>query len=141
MIETFMAWYSGDPFDIAVIANRMHGNYALGYGLLILCNVLIPQLLWLRRVRSSVPALFSLSIVILIGMWLERFVIVVQSLSHDYLPSAWAMYYPTRWDIATFAGTLGLFAFGMLLFLRGLPMISIFEMRELLPEAHVEVSE
>ena len=68
------------------------------------------------------------------------FVIIVQSLHHDFLPSSWANYYPTRWDLAIYAGSIGLFSFGMLLFLRGLPMISIFEMRELLPEAHVEVS-
>jgi molybdopterin-containing oxidoreductase family membrane subunit len=73
-------------------------------------------------------------------MWLERFVIVIQSLHHDFLPSSWAMYYPTRWDIAVFVGTLGFFALGMLLFLRFMPMISIFELRELLPEAHVEIS-
>jgi len=138
MIETFIAWYSGDPYEIQMITNRMSGKYAPFYWALILCNVLVPQVLWIRRFRKSVPALFGMSVVVLIGMWLERFVIVVQSLSHDYLPSAWAQYYPTRWDWAVYIGTIGLFATGMLLFIRGLPMISIFEMRELLPEAEVK---
>jgi molybdopterin-containing oxidoreductase family membrane subunit len=140
-IETFIAWYSGDKFDIGMLLDRMHGNYGVAYALLILCNVVIPQLLWLRRIRASAVWLFFLSCVVLIGMWLERFVIIIQSLHHDYLPSSWAMYYPTRWDIMTFVGTIGFFSLGMLLFLRFMPMISIFEMRELLPEAHVEVSE
>jgi molybdopterin-containing oxidoreductase family membrane subunit len=141
MIETFIAWYGGDKYDVGMLLDRMHGGYGIGYALLLTCNVIIPQLLWLRRIRASAAWLFSLSVVILTGMWLERFVIIIQSLHHDYLPSSWAMYYPTRWDIAVFVGTIGFFAFGMLMFLRFMPMISIFEMRELLPEAHVEVSE
>ncbi len=140
MIEAFMAWYGGDKFEMGMLQDRMHGDYGVAWMLLILCNVLIPQLLWLRRIRASAAWLFVLSLVVLVGMWLERFVIVIQSLHHDFLPSSWANYYPTRWDIATYVGTIGLFAVGMLLFLRGLPMISIFEMRELLPEAHVEIS-
>jgi Ni/Fe-hydrogenase subunit HybB-like protein len=140
-IETFIAWYSGDKYDIGMLMDRMHGNYGVAYALLILCNVVIPQLLWLRRIRASAVWLFILSCVVLTGMWLERFVIIIQSLHHDYLPSSWAMYYPTKWDIMTFVGTIGFFSLGMLLFLRFMPMISIFEMRELLPEAHVEVSE
>ena len=141
VIEVFMGWYGGDKFDLGMISDRMTGSYGAGYLLLILFNCTIPQLLWLRRVRASSLWLFLLSVDILIGMWLERFIIVVQSLHHDFLPSSWAMYYPTRWDIATFIGTLGFFSLGMLLFLRLMPMISIFEMREMLPEAHVEVSE
>jgi Ni/Fe-hydrogenase subunit HybB-like protein len=138
LIEAFTAWYSGDIYDISMLLDRLSGNYGSGYVLLILCNILIPQLLWIRRVRTNVGALFSISLVVLVGMWLERFIIVVQSLHHDFLPSSWAMYYPTRWDIFTFVGTLGLFATGMLLFIRVLPMISIFEMRELLPQAEVK---
>ncbi len=141
MIETFTAWYSGDKYDMAIMWDRMTGTYAPFYWSLIFFNCIVPQLLWLRRVRANVTALFLLSVDILVGMWLERFVIIVQSLSHDYLPSSWAVYWPTRWDIATFMGTIGFFVAGMLLFLRAAPMISIFEMRELLPEAHVEVSE
>jgi len=91
--------------------------------------VLTPQLLWLRKVRDSVSALFVISIVVNIGMWLERFVIIVTSLHRDFLPSSWDMYTPTRWDIAFFVGTLGLFFSCMFLFIRFLPVISIFEMR------------
>src|SRR5437762_12503684 len=101
-IETFIGWYGNDKYDMAMLWDRMRGNYGIGYGLLILCNVLVPQVLWLRRVRASTGWLFSISIVVLMGMWLERFVIIVQSLHHDYLPSSWAMYYPTRYDIGTF---------------------------------------
>jgi molybdopterin-containing oxidoreductase family membrane subunit len=93
--------------------------------------VLAPQAFWFRRVRSSVPLLFVLALVINVGMWLERYVIVVTSLHRDYLPAAWAMYYPTFWDYATFVGTIGLFLTLMFLFIRFLPVISIFEMREL----------
>ena len=95
-------------------------------------------MLWSRRVRQKVGALFAVSIVVLIGMWLERFVIVVTSLHRDFLTSSWGMYYPTRWDWLTYVGTIGFFGMCMYLFIRFLPMISIFEMRTLLPEAEVE---
>ena len=95
-------------------------------------------MLWLKRVRRNVPLLFVIALVVNIGMWLERFVIVVTSLHRDFLPSAWGMYYPTMWDWVTFVGTLGLFVTLLFLFLRFLPMISIFEMRTLLPEAKVK---
>jgi molybdopterin-containing oxidoreductase family membrane subunit len=113
----------------------MTGPYAPAYWLLILCNVVTPQVLWLKRVRTSAPLLFAVSIVINVGMWLERFVIVVTSLHRDYLPSSWGMFYPTIWDWATMIGSLGLFATLFFLFIRFLPMISIFEMRTILPEA------
>ena len=101
--------------------------------------MLAPQVLWFRRVRQSVGALFAVSMVVLIGMWLERFIIVVTSLHRDFLPSSWGMYYPTKWDWFTYVGTIGFFVMAMYLFIRFLPMISIFEMRTLLPEAEVEV--
>jgi Ni/Fe-hydrogenase subunit HybB-like protein len=94
--------------------------------------------LWLHRARSSVPLLFIIALIVNTGMWMERFIIVVTSLQRDFLPSAWAMYYPTIWDWATFIGTLGLFAALLFLFLRFLPMISIFEMRELVSETESE---
>jgi molybdopterin-containing oxidoreductase family membrane subunit len=100
--------------------------------------VVIPQLLWSSRVRNSVPALFLLSLVINVGMWLERFIIVVTSLHRDYLPSSWGMFTATRWDWATYVGTLGLFLALLFLFIRVLPVISIFEMRTILPEAEVK---
>lgn len=135
LMEAFMGWYSGNPYEGYMILNRMRGPYAPFYWALIFCNVAVPQLLWSRRVRSSVPALFVISLVVNVGMWLERFIIVVTSLHRDFLPSSWGMYYPTFWDWATFIGSIGLFLSLLFLFIRFLPMISIFEMRALLPEA------
>jgi molybdopterin-containing oxidoreductase family membrane subunit len=116
----------------------MTGPYALAYWSLILCNVAIPQLLWLRRVRSSVAVLFVISLIVNVGMWLERFVIIVTSLHRDFLPSSWGMYSASFWDWSTFIGTIGLFLALLFLFLRFLPMISIFEMRTILPDARVD---
>jgi len=106
--------------------------------MLIFCNGLSPQLLWIKRVRNSVPMIFILSVIVSIGMWLERFVIVVTSLHRDFLPSSWGMYQPTVWDWSMFVGTIGLFFCLLFLFIRFLPMISIFEMRAILPQAEVE---
>jgi len=136
--EAFIAWYSADKYEGFVPLNRMFGPYATVYWALILCNVVIPQALWLKRVRTSVPVLFIISLIVNVGMWLERFVIIVLSLHRDYLPSSWGMYSPTFWDWSTFVGTIGLFLALLFLFLRFLPMISIFEMRTMLPEARVE---
>ncbi len=134
-MEAFMAWYSGSEYEWAMIVNRMTGPYGYTYWLLILCNVLIPQVLWLRRFRTSTVPLWIVSIVINVGMWLERFVIIVTSLHRDFVPSSWDMYVPTFWDWSTYIGTIGLFLTLFFLFIRFLPLISIFEMRELL---HVE---
>ena len=138
MIETFMAFYSGNQFDRYAIINRMTGPYAICYWSLILCNIAIPQMLWSRRVRRNIPLLFVLSLIINVGMWLERFVIVVISLSRDFIPSAWGMYYPTKWDWATYLGTIGLFLTLLFLFIRYLPVISISEMRSLVEEVDAE---
>jgi molybdopterin-containing oxidoreductase family membrane subunit len=132
-MESFMAWFSGNPYEGYATWNRMTGPYAPIYWSLILCNILVPQALWSARVKRSVPALFVIALFVNVGMWLERFVIVVTSLHRDFLPSAWGMYYPTIWDWATFLGTIGLFLSLIFLFVRGLPMISIFEMRTLVP--------
>ena len=139
-IEAFMAWYSGNLFEGFMILNRFVGPYAPFYWLLIACNVVMPQFLWFKRVRSSVPALFVMSLVVNVGMWLERFVIIVTSLHRDFLPSSWGMFKPTFWDWSTFVGTIGLFVMLLFLFVRFLPMISIFEMRTILPEAKVDES-
>jgi Ni/Fe-hydrogenase subunit HybB-like protein len=136
--EAFIAWYSADKFEMFVSLNRMTGPYWWTYWLLILCNVAVPQVLWLKRVRTNVVALFVLSLVINVGMWLERFVIIVTSLHRDFLPSSWGMFKPTFWDWSTYIGTIGLFLTLLFLFLRFLPMISIFEMRTILPEAKVD---
>ena len=138
MMEAFTAWYSANMYERFMMWNRMTGPYAATYWLLILTNIVIPQLLWLRRIRSNVPALFAISIVVNIGMWLERFVIIVTSLHRDFLPSSWGMYYPTFWDFSTFFGTIGMFVTLMFLFVRVLPMISIFEVRMLLPKASIK---
>ncbi len=135
VIEAFMAWYSGNPYEGYMIANRMRGPYAPIYWSLMLCNIVAPQFLWLKRVRSSPPVLFVIALIVSVGMWLERFVIVVTSLHRDFLPSSWGMYSPTIWDWTTFVGTIGLFLALMFLFIRFLPMISIFEMRTLVPQA------
>ncbi|HEY1273109.1 MAG TPA: NrfD/PsrC family molybdoenzyme membrane anchor subunit [Terriglobales bacterium] len=138
IIEGFMAWYSGNRYDLFNFWNRFNGPYAFWYLSLLTCNLLIPQVLWIRKLRHSPLWLFIISFVILVGMWLERFIIVVVSLHRDFLTSSWGMYYPTRWDWMTFIGTLGFFLACMFLFVRLLPMISIFEMRTLLPEAEVK---
>ena len=135
MMETFMAFYSGNTYDRYMIMNRMTGPYAPVYWLLILCNIVIPLgTLWSSKIRRNVAALFVISLIVQTGMWLERFIIVVTSLHRDFLPSSWGMYYPTRWDWATYLGTIGLFFTLFLLFIRYLPMISIFEMRGLAHE-------
>jgi molybdopterin-containing oxidoreductase family membrane subunit len=137
--EYFMSQYSGNKFDLYLTQMRFHGPYAHFYYALILCNILTPQLLWFQKVRTNVPVLFLISLIINLGMWLERFVIVVISLTRDFMPSAWGRYSATVWDYATFVGTLGLFTTMMFLFVRGLPAISIAEMRELV--AHSEEHE
>ena len=130
-VEFFMAFYSGNKFDVFLAQQRLHGPYAPYYYALILCNILTPQLLWFAKVRRNVAALFVMSLVINTGMWLERFVIVVISLTRDFVPSAWGRYQPTFWDFSTFLGTIGLFVMLIFLFVRGLPAIAIAEMREL----------
>jgi Ni/Fe-hydrogenase subunit HybB-like protein len=134
LMEVFYSWYSANEFEWAVIVNRAMGPYAWSYWALILCNILVPQLLWFRAVRRNVPMLFVISIIVNVGMWLERFVIIVISLHKDYLPSSWEMYYPTFFDFAQFIGSIGLFLTLLFLFIRFLPVISIFELRELVHE-------
>ena len=117
----------------------MTGPYASAYWFLIACNILAPQALWFKKMRAPLRCmLFISSIVVLIGMWLERYMIIVSSLAQDFLPSSWGIFHATRWDWATYVGTIGLFMFLFFLFIRLLPMISIFEVRTLLPQAKVE---
>jgi molybdopterin-containing oxidoreductase family membrane subunit len=132
-MEAFMAWYSGNAVERFTSYNRMFGPYGTAYWALIATNILIPQVLWFKRARSSVAVLWLVAMVVNVGMWLERFVIVM-SLHRDFMPSAWGRYSPTVWDWATFVGTIGLFLALLFLFIRFLPVISIFEMRTLLPE-------
>jgi molybdopterin-containing oxidoreductase family membrane subunit len=135
MMEAFYAYYSGNIYEWFMFKNRMLGPMAWSYWCLILFNILIPQVLWIRKVRWNPAALFGTSLIILLGMWLERFVIIVTSLHRDFLPSSWGSYVATRWDYAVYAGTIGLFFSAMFLFVRLMPMITIFEMRMLLPQA------
>jgi molybdopterin-containing oxidoreductase family membrane subunit len=134
-IEAFIAWYGGNHYEkFAILKNRPFGPYGHTYAMLILCNCLVPQLLWFKFFRTNIPLLWCISIVVNIGMWLERYVIVVTSLHADFLPSSWSMYHGTFWDYATFYGSLGLFFSLIFLFIRVLPVISIAEMRELVHE-------
>ncbi len=130
-IEAFMAWYSDDKFDIYMTLNRILGSYAPAWWILIICNVIVPQALWFKKVRTSPVVLFAIALLVNVGMWTERYVIVVTSLHRDFLPSSWGMYQATRWDWMTFIGSFGLFLCLLFLFLRLLPAISITEMREL----------
>jgi molybdopterin-containing oxidoreductase family membrane subunit len=131
LMENFAGWYSGDVFEIFNMTDRYFGAYAPLYWGLIACNVLIPQLLWFKSIRRNNWILFVISILVNVGMWLERFIIISQSLSKDFLPSSWGLYTPTVWDISVFIGTIGLFLALIFLFIRVLPAISMFEMREL----------
>jgi len=138
MVEAFMAFYSANTYEEFMLRNRMTGPYAYMYWCLILCNVVAPNTLWFGRLRRSVPYLFFISLVVSVGMWLERFVIIVVSLHRDFLPSSWGMYAGSRYDWSAFIGTIGLFITLLFLFVRFLPSISIFEMRTILPGAEVE---
>jgi Ni/Fe-hydrogenase subunit HybB-like protein len=133
LMEQFMAYYSASSYEIFMMNNRMTGPYANYYWSLILCNIVVPQLLWIKSVRLNTIILFGICMFINVGMWLERFIIVVTSLHRDYMPSSWDMYHPTIWDWATYIGTIGLFLFCFTLFLRGLPLIAMHEIRTLLP--------
>jgi molybdopterin-containing oxidoreductase family membrane subunit len=132
-IEAFMAWYSGNPYEEFMIMNRLTGPYRHMYWALLLCNILTPQILWLRAARKNTWVLFFVAMSVNVGMWLERFIIVVTSLHRDFLPSSWGMYSGTMWDWMTYIGTIGFFLFLLLLFVRFLPMIAIAEMKGLVP--------
>jgi len=134
LMEGFVGWYSGNVYEIFTIWNRLTGPYAPYYYVLLICNGVPPFLLWSRRIRLNMVALWILALVINVGMWLERFIIIVTSLSRSFITAEWEMFYPTFWDISTYVGTIGLFFALMFLFIRFLPVISIFEMRELVSQ-------
>jgi molybdopterin-containing oxidoreductase family membrane subunit len=140
MMEAFCAWYSGNPYERFMMINRFLGPYQYHYAALLTCNVLAPQALWFSRVRSTPWALMVVAMFVNVGMWLERFIIIVVSLHRDFLPSSWGMYHGTQWDWGMFLGTMGLFGTLFFLFVRFLPMISIFEMRTMLSEEAKEES-
>ena len=134
LMEHFFGWYSGNIFEEALLGNRAFGPYATWYWLQLFCNIVVVQTLWFKRVRSRTWLLFIIAIFINIGMWLERFMIVIASLATDFVPAAWGNYAPTIFDWSFLLGTLGLFASLMLLFIRVAPVIPAFEMRRLLRE-------
>lgn len=133
--EFFIAWYGGNDYEFFAFVNRAFGPYAWAYWTMISGNVLVPQLFWSKRLRTSIPVMFVAAILINVGMWFERFVIVVSSLSADFLPSSWDYFSPTLVDIGLFVGSFGLFFTFFLLFLRFVPMIAISEVKAVLPQA------
>jgi molybdopterin-containing oxidoreductase family membrane subunit len=141
MMETFIGWYSANAYDQYLIFNRFQGPYKVYYWALLFCNVIAPQLLWFRSMRHNNTVIWVVSFIVSIGMWLERFIIIPVSLHRDFLPSSWGMYAPTFWDWSMFIGTIGLFFTLLFLFIRFLPMISIFEMRTILPQAELREEE
>ena len=131
--EVFMAWYSGNEYEMfTFFRNRVTGQYSFQFWAMVICNAFIPQLFWFKKIRKSTMGLLLISIAINIGMWFERFNIVVTSLSNDFLPSSWASYSPTIIEIGVYVGTLGLFTVGVLLFFRYIPMIAISEVKGVL---------
>ncbi len=135
--EFFVAWYSGNPFEQFAFVNRAFGPYAWAYWIMMSCNLLVPQVFWSTRARRSIPVLFVVSILVNVGMWFERFVIVVTSLHRDFLPSSWDYFTPTMWDISTLLGSFGLFFTLFCLFVRYAPMVAMSELKGVLPQAHV----
>lgn len=134
-MEFFTSWYSGNRYEMFASVNRAVGPYAWAYWIMISCNVLVPQLFWSKWARTNVAVLFVASILVNVGMWFERFVIVM-TLHRDYLPSSWAYYRPTFWDVSTFIGSFGLFFTMFLLFVRFVPQVAMAEVKAILPGAH-----
>jgi Ni/Fe-hydrogenase subunit HybB-like protein len=136
--EVFMAWYSGNPYEMfTFFHNRITGDYTFMFWAMVICNAIIPQVMWSKKVRSNITALFIISLIINVGMWYERFNIVVTSLAKDYLPSSWATYSPTWVEISIFIGTLGIFTIGVLFFFRFVPMIAISEVKSVLKPTEI----
>jgi len=133
--EYFIAWYSGNEYEHFAFINRAFGPYAWAYWTMITCNVLVPQLFWSRKMRTNVPVMFIAALLINVGMWFERFVIIVSSLHRDFLPSSWDYYRPTIFDIGIFVGSFGLFFTLFLIFLRFVPIIAMSEVKGILPQA------
>jgi molybdopterin-containing oxidoreductase family membrane subunit len=127
--EFFMALYSGNPYEQFVFFNRALGPMSWAYWTMVTCNVFVPQLLWFKKVRKTLPLVFVIVILVNVGMWFERFVIIVTSLHRDFLPSSWAHYVPSTIEIATFVGSFGLFFTCFLLFCRIAPAIAIAEVK------------
>jgi molybdopterin-containing oxidoreductase family membrane subunit len=138
-MEFFIAWYSGNPNEMFVFINRASGPYAWAYWTMVSCNVVVPQVFWSRRARSSPWVIFIVAALVNVGMWFERFVIIVTSLSRDFLPSSWGSYTPTWVEVLILMGSFGLFFTLFLLFLRFLPMVAMAEVKAIMPAPHGEV--
>jgi len=136
--EFFIAWYSGNSYEAFAFLNRVFGPYAWAYWIMVSCNVLVPQIFWVKKFRTNLVVLWIASILINVGMWFERFVIVVSSLSRDYLPSSWGYYSPSIVDVLTFVGSFGLFMTLFLLFVRFLPIVGMAEVKGVMPQAHLK---
>jgi molybdopterin-containing oxidoreductase family membrane subunit len=134
-MEFFVAWYSGNEYERYVFVNRAFGPYAWAYWTMVGCNVLTPQVFWFKSMRQSIPVMFVVSILVNIGMWFERFVIIVTSLHRDFLPSSWGMFSPTVIDLTTYIGTIGVFFTLFLLFMRWLPMVAMAEVKGTMAQA------
>jgi Ni/Fe-hydrogenase subunit HybB-like protein len=138
-MEFFVAWYSGNPYERFVFVNRALGPYAWAYWTMITCNVLVPQLFWFRKVRTNPWTLFGVAVCVNVGMWFERFVIIVTSLHRSFLPSSWGYFKPTAVDLMTLGGSFGLFLSLFLLFMRWLPSFAIAEIKSVMPQAGLEL--
>jgi Ni/Fe-hydrogenase subunit HybB-like protein len=136
IMEFFIAWYSGNPYESFSATNRAFGPYWWSYWIMVSCNVICPQLFWFKRIRTSITAMMIIAFFVNVGMWFERFVITVTSLSADFLPSSWGMYWPTWVDLCTLLGSFGLFFTLFLLFIRWLPMVAMAEVKAIMPQAH-----
>jgi molybdopterin-containing oxidoreductase family membrane subunit len=133
--EFFIAWYSGSALETYVFINRAFGPYWWAYWIMASCNVFIPQIFWWRKARRNIAIMFAVSLFVNIGMWFERYVIVVTSLHRDFLPSSWSMYFPTWWDWGWTFGSFGVFFSLFLLFVRFFPTIAASEVKSVMPEA------
>jgi molybdopterin-containing oxidoreductase family membrane subunit len=134
--EFFIAWYSGNQFEQFVFINRASGPYWWAYWTMVCCNTLVPQIFWFKKARTSIPTMFVVSLFVNIGMWFERYVIVVTSLHNDFLPSSWGMYFPTFVDWGITLGAFGFFFIFFLLFCRLLPVLAMSEIKGVMPHDH-----
>ena len=130
--EFFIAWYSGSPYEVYAFVNRAFGPYWWSYWIMVTCNVIIPQVFWIKAARRSIPIMFVVSIFVNIGMWFERYVITVTSLHRDFLPSNWGLFKMTIFDLGALAGSFGMFFFLFLLYIRTIPAISLAEVKPIL---------
>jgi molybdopterin-containing oxidoreductase family membrane subunit len=135
IMEFFIAWYSGNPVEQFTFLNRAFKDFAWAYWIMFSCNVIFPQLFWFKKFRRSIPLMFVLGVLVNVGMWFERFVIIATSLSRDYLPSSWAYYKPTLYDIGILIGSFGMFFTLTLLFTKSIPVVSIAEVKAVIDGA------